>query len=158
MRAEYGQVRDAALRCIETKGANLSPTVQDRLADLVRTRTADIDGKAVARHVVVTSSDAYVRAFAKSLTYAHPAFDPDESAAVLAYREIAPRATREERAAGEGGSFGLAVPVMVDPAITISATLDDAPILGFARTVFTTTDNWKGVTSAGVGSLCRVRV
>jgi HK97 family phage major capsid protein len=151
MRAEYAQVRDAALRCIESKGANLSPTVQDRLEDLVRSRTSDCDGKAVARHVVITSSDAYVRAFAKSLTYITPAFDPDESAAVLAYRSIAPHATREERAAGEGGSFGLAVPVMVDPAITISATLDDAPILGFARTVFTTTDNWKGVTGPGSG-------
>jgi HK97 family phage major capsid protein len=151
MRAEYAPVRDAALRCIETKGANLPPTVQDRLSDLVRSRTSDCDGKAVARHVVVTSSDPYVRAFAKSLAYAHPAFDPDEGAAVRAYRSIAPKATWEERAAGEGGSFGLAVPVMIDPAITISATLDDAPILQYARTVFTTTDVWKGITSAGTG-------
>ena len=151
MRAGYGQVRDAALRCIERKGTDLPPTVQDRLSELVRTRTADVDGKSVARHVVVTSSDAYVRAFAKSLAHAHPGFDPDEVASVLAYRSIAPKATWAERAAGEGGSFGLAVPVMIDPAITISATLDDAPILGFARTVFTTSDVWKGVTSAGSG-------
>jgi HK97 family phage major capsid protein len=149
MRAEYAQVRDAALRAIETKGANLSPTVQDRLADLVRTRTGDCDGKAVARHVVITSSAADIRAFAKCLTDVTPAFDPEETAVLNAYRQIAYRPTVEERSAGEGGSFGLAVPIMVDPAITISATLDDAPILGFARTVFTTTDNWKGVTSAG---------
>jgi HK97 family phage major capsid protein len=151
MRAEYGQVRDAALRCIETKGANLSPTAQDRLESSVRTRTGDVDGKAVARHVVVTSSDAYVRAFAKSLTDKTPAFDPDETAAVNAYRMIAPRATVAERAAGEGGSFGMAVPIFVDPVLTIAATLDDAPILGFAKTVWTTTDNYRGVASAGSG-------
>jgi HK97 family phage major capsid protein len=151
MRAEYGQVRDAALRCIETKGANLSPTVQDRLEDLVRTRTADVDGKAVARHVVITSSDAYARAFAKSLTDLHPALDPDEGAAVNAYRAIAPKATREERAAGQGGSFGLATPIFIDPVLTIAASLDDAPILRFAKTVYTTTDNYKGIASAGSG-------
>jgi HK97 family phage major capsid protein len=151
MRAEYAQVRDAALRAIERKGGNLSPTAQDRLSDLVRTRTADVDGKAVARHVVITSSDAYVRAFAKSLNEIKPAFLTDEVAAINAYRSIAPRATQEERAAGEGGSFGLAVPVMVSPEIVISATLDDAPILGFARTVLTTTDNWRGIASAGSG-------
>jgi HK97 family phage major capsid protein len=151
MALPYGAIRDQALRCIETKGANLSPTAQDRLSDLVRTRTQDCDGKAVARHVVVTSSDAYVRAFAKSLTDVHPAFNPDEAAAVNAYRSIAPKATIAERAAGEGGSFGLAVPVMISPEIVISATLDDAPLLGFARTVLTTTDNWKGIASAGSG-------
>jgi HK97 family phage major capsid protein len=152
MRAEYAQVRDAALRAIETKGSNLPPTAQDRLEELVRTRTADVDGKAIARHVVITSSDAYVRAFAKSLTDARPAFLPDEVAAVNAYRSvIAPKATIEERAAGEGGSFGLAIPVMISPEITISASLDDAPILGFARTVFTTTNVWKGIASAGSG-------
>jgi HK97 family phage major capsid protein len=147
----YGAIRDQALRSIERKGANLSPTVQDRLADLVRTRTADADGKAIARHVTITSSDAYVRAFAKSLTDIHPVFDPDEAAAVNAYRAIAPKATQEQRAAGEGGSFGLAVPIFVDPVVTISATLDDAPILGFAKTVYTTTDNYKGIASAGSG-------
>jgi HK97 family phage major capsid protein len=151
MALPYAAVRDQALRCIERKGANLSPTAQDRLSDLVRTRTADIDGKAVARHVVVTSSDAYLRAFAKSLTQLSPGFDPEETAALNAYRQIAPRPSREERAAGEGGSFGLAVPVMISPEITISASLDDAPILGFARTVLTTTDNWKGIASAGSG-------
>jgi HK97 family phage major capsid protein len=150
MRAEYGQVRDAALRAIETKGAHLSPTAQDRLEDLCRTRTGDVDGKAISRHVVITSSDAYVRAFAKSLA-GYPVFDADETAAVNAYRQIAPRATVAERAASEGGSFGLAVPVMISPEITISAVLDDAPILGFARTVVTTTDNWKGIASAGSG-------
>jgi HK97 family phage major capsid protein len=151
MRAEYAQVRDAALRCIETKGANLSPTVQDRLEDLVRIRTSDCDGKAIACHVTITSSDAYVRAFAKSLTDKHPAFEPDEAVAVNAYRAIAPKATREERAAGEGGSFGLAVPIFIDPILTIAATLDDAPILRFAKTVYTTTDNYKGIASAGSG-------
>jgi HK97 family phage major capsid protein len=151
MRAEYATVRDAALRAIETKGANLSPTVQDRLEELVRTRTSDCDGKAVARHVVVTSSAAYARAFAKSLTDVRPAFLPDEADAINAYRSIAPKATIEERAAGEGGSFGLAVPIFIDPVLTIAATLDDAPILRYAKTVFTTTDNYKGIASAGSG-------
>jgi HK97 family phage major capsid protein len=151
MRAEYASVRDAALRAIATKGANLPPTAQDRLQELVRTRTADCDGKAVARHVVVTSSDAYLRAFTKCLTDKNPVFDPDETAAVNAYRSIAPKATIEERAAGEGGSFGMAVPIFVDPVLTISATLDDAPILGFAKTVWTTTDNYRGIASAGSG-------
>lgn len=151
MALPYGAIRDQALRCIERKGGNLSPTAQDRLEELVRTRTADVDGRAIARYVTITSSDAYVRAFAKSLMDIRPAFLPEEIAAVNAYRMIAPKATIAERAAGEGGSFGMAIPVMISPEITISATLDDAPILQFAKTVVTTTDNWRGITSAGSG-------
>ena len=151
MALPYAAVRDQALRCIERKGAHLSPTAQDRLADLVRTRTADCDGKVLSRYIVVTSSDAYISAFAKSLAEKTPAFDPAETAVLNAYRSIAPKATIAERAAGAGGSFGLGLPIMISPEITISAVLDDAPILPYARIVSTTTDVWKGVTSAGSG-------
>jgi HK97 family phage major capsid protein len=148
-RASYGQIRDAALRSIERRGAHLSPSAQDRLADLVRTRNQDCDGKIVARYILVTASDAYESAFAKSLTYVSPAFNPAEQAAVTSYREIAYRPSAEERSAGEGGSFGLAIPVMISPEVITGGALDDASIFSVARVVSTTTNVWKGVASTG---------
>ena len=40
MSAAYTQLRNAALRQIEARGANLAPAVQDRLELLVRTHTS----------------------------------------------------------------------------------------------------------------------
>jgi HK97 family phage major capsid protein len=147
--AGYGQVRDAALRTLERKAAHLAPRDQDRLDDLLRTRNADVDGKDLARHVVLTSSDAYVSAFNRSISEAHPAWTPQESVAVNAWRELASeRARKEHRAASEAGSFGLGIPVLIDPAVIIQSQ-DQAEILAAAKQVLLTTNAWKGVSSAG---------
>ncbi len=115
-----------------------------------RTCNQDVDGKEVAKYILVTSSDAYRSAFAKALTDSAPAFTIEEVRAISAWREIEPRATIAERAAGEGGSFGLAIPVLIDPSVIIQSQ-DQAEILApwGAKQVFITTNAWKGVSSAG---------
>jgi HK97 family phage major capsid protein len=52
----------------------------------------------------------------------------------------------------EGGTTGLAIPVLIDPSIILT-TMDKAEILsanGGCKTVVITTNAWKGVSSAGV--------
>jgi HK97 family phage major capsid protein len=151
MRMSYGIVRDAALYTIETKGKHLTTTAQDRLDDLLRTRNADVDGKVLAQHVVITSSEAYESAFAKSIAEAKPAWSPEERGAIEAWREYATdRARKEQRAASEGGSFGLAIPILIDPSVIIQSQ-DQAEILApwGAKQVLITTSAWHGVSSAG---------
>ena len=144
----YGDVRDMALRSLERYGTNVPPASLDHLEELCRTRTAEVNGRAISRHVVVTTSPAYVRAFAKSLRDAKPAWEQDEVAAITAWREIAYRPTAEERSAGEGGSFGLGVPVMIDPPWLIQSQ-DLAQALPYFTRAILTTNNWHGMSTAG---------
>lgn len=147
----YAAIRGQALRSIETHAQHLPPAEVDRIEALCRTRTAEFDGKIFSCYVALTGSPAYVRAYEKSLRQARPAFEPDEVAAVNAWRMIAPQPTQEERAAGEGGSFGLAIPWLVDPTILVQ-TQDNAEILSpqyGAKVVTIVTDAWHGVSSAG---------
>ena len=65
----------------------------------------DIDGGAVARHVIVTSSDAYVSAFAKSLTDVAPVFDSEEVAA----QRLPPDRARQRRRLPNGQPVKVAV-------------------------------------------------
>jgi HK97 family phage major capsid protein len=148
MALPYAAVRDQALRSLEARGQHLPPSTLDHLEELCRTRTADSDGKAISRHIALTTSPAYAEAFGKSIRDAHPAWTPAEAAAVSAWRQIAYRPTAEERAAGEGGSFGLGIPVLIDPAVIIQSQ-DQAEILAAAKQVLLTTNAWKGVSSAG---------
>jgi HK97 family phage major capsid protein len=79
---------------------------------------------------------------------ARPIWEPEEIAAVNAWRQIAYRPTAEERSAGEGGSFGLGIPVLIDPTILIQSQ-DPAQALPYFTRVVMTTDAWHGVSSAG---------
>ena len=148
----YASIRDQALRNVEAHAQHLPPAEQDRIEALCRTRTADFDGKIFSRYIALTGSPAYIRAYEKSLRHANPAFEPDEAAAANAYRTyLAPRPTQEERAAGEGGSFALAIPWLVDPTILVQSQ-DNAEILSSlygAKQIAIVTDAWHGVSSGG---------
>ena len=148
MALPYGAIRDQALRSIEKYGQHLSPTEQDHLETLCRTRTAESDGRHFSRHIALTTSPAYRSAYEKTLKHARPLFDEAEGAAVNAWRQIAYKPTAEERAAGLGGSVGFGVPVMIDPTILIQSQ-DQAEILAVCGRVLITTDAWKGVSSGG---------
>ena len=151
MRYGYAEIRDMALRTIETKGKHLTTTAQDRLDDLLRTRNSDVDGKVLAQHVVITSSEAYQSVFAKSIAESKPAWTPEERGAIEAWRQYATdRARKEQRAASEAGSFSFAIPVLIDPSVIISSQ-DQAEILApwGAKQVLITTSAWHGVSSAG---------
>jgi hypothetical protein len=148
MALPYGAIRDQALRSIEKYGQHLAPTEQDHLAALCHTRTSESDGRHFSRHIALTSSPAYVRAYEKTLKDALPVFDAAEGAAVNAWHQIAYKPTAEERAAGLGGTMGLGVPVLIDPTILIQSQ-DQAEILGVCGRVLVTTDAWRGVSSGG---------
>lgn len=158
----FGLVRDLSLREIE-RNATLSPASQDRLDTLVRARTADSDGRLIARHILVTSNPAYRSAWLKRLQFVAPAWEPAEQRAmadwyshasdlvrharVTEQNALSARAARgepvEARAMTEGGSGGLGVPYDLDPTLVITAGgVAVAQILSVCRQVITTSDAW----------------
>jgi len=140
-RASRSEIRDAALAILDRDGKHLAARNGDHVEGLLRTRNALTDGGQVAKRMVLTETDAYRSAFMKGVTQASPAFTADEA-----------RALDEFRAMSEGtdtaGGFG--IPVLIDPSIILTSGAAAAPVLDLARVVTITTDEWKGVSSAGV--------
>jgi HK97 family phage major capsid protein len=140
-RSAGGEVRDQALKILETEGRSLAPRQQDHLDNLLRSRSADINGDVIARRMIDTENPAYRSAFAKYIAGSSPVFTPEESQAVNLFR-----AANE----GTGSAGGFGIPVLIDPSIILSSGALEAPILSISRQVTITTDVWKGVSSAGV--------
>jgi HK97 family phage major capsid protein len=140
-RASRSEIRDAALAILDRDGKHLASRNGDHVEGLLRTRNALTDGGQIAKRMVLTETDAYRSAFMKGVTQASPAFTADEA-----------RALDEFRAMSEGtdtaGGFG--IPVLIDPSIILTSGAAAAPVLDLARVVTITTDEWKGVSSAGV--------
>jgi HK97 family phage major capsid protein len=139
--ASRREMRDAAMKVVETEGRHLAPFQADHLDGLINTRNENLDGREIAKRLLITETDAYRSAFQKAVTQSTPAFSPEEA-----------RAIEEFRAANEGtgsaGGFG--IPVLIDPTIILTSGAADAPILSISRMVTITTDAWKGVSSSGV--------
>jgi len=140
-RASREEIRDAALSILDRDGSHLAARNGDHLDNLLRTRNALTDGGQIAKRMVLTETDAYRSAFMKGVTQSAPAFTSEEA-----------RALDEFRAMSEGtdsaGGFG--IPVLIDPSIILTSGAAAAPVLDLARVVTITTDEWKGVSSAGV--------
>jgi HK97 family phage major capsid protein len=136
--ASRSEIRDAALRISDKAG--LSAGQERHLERLLNTRNEVTDGGEIAKRLVLTESDAYRSAFMKGVTQASPAYTAEEAAALNEYRAAS--------STDANGGFG--VPVLIDPSIILTSGAADAPILSLARVVTITTDNWKGVSSAGV--------
>jgi HK97 family phage major capsid protein len=139
--ATRGELRDAALKVLETEARDLGARQGDHVEALLRTHNGITDGSKIARRMLLTETDAYRSAFHKAITSPAPAWTADEA-----------RAINEFRAMSEGvdtaGGFG--VPVLIDPTIILTSGAGAAPVLELARVVTITTDEWKGVSSAGV--------
>jgi HK97 family phage major capsid protein len=139
--ASKGELRDRALKVLETEGTSLAPFQKDGLERMLRTRSETMDGNFIARRLLLTESEAYRSAFMKSVTQDRPAYTPEEVSAVNEFR-----AANE----GTGSAGGFGIPVLIDPTIILTSGALDAPILGISRVVTITTDAWKGVSSSGV--------
>ena len=139
--ASRTELRDAALKIIETEGRDLAPKQADHIDRLVNTRNGNTDGTAIAKRLVLTENDAYRSAFVKGTTQTNPAYTAEEAAALNEFRAMSE---------GTDSAGGYGVPVLIDPTIILTSGAADAPILNLARIVTVTTDNWKGVSSAGV--------
>jgi len=139
--ASRGEIRDAALKIIETEGRDLAPKQLDHVDRLINTRNGNTDGGKIAKRLLLTENDAYRSAFVKGVTQVNPAYTAEEAQALNEFRAMS-------EGTDDAGGYG--VPVLIDPSIILTSGAADAPILNLARIVTVTTDNWKGVSSAGV--------
>jgi HK97 family phage major capsid protein len=138
--ASRGEVRDAALKIVEKDGRGLAARQLDHVDRLLNTRNGNLDGAEIAKLIVLTENDAYRSAFMKGVTEASPAFTNEEAQALNEFRAMS--------SSNANGGFG--VPVLIDPSIILTSGAADAPVLNVARIVTITTNEWKGVNSAGV--------
>lgn len=137
--ASRGEVRDAAMKVLENNSRGLATRQLDHVERLMNTRSELTDGGAIAKRLLLTENDAYRSAFVKGVTQSTPAFTSEEVKALNEFRAMS--------LTDANGGFG--VPVLIDPSIILTSGAADAPILSIARVVTITTDEWKGVSSAG---------
>jgi HK97 family phage major capsid protein len=147
--AGRGEVRDAAMKVLETEHRNGQVPVSDATAEHIeemfgRRSIYDgeviFDGDAVARRMLVTETPAYRSAFQKALKGSFPAWTPEESQAMA-------RAAEQSLTSASGG---YAVPVIIDPTIILTSGGNSAPVVNIARIENITNNAWKGVSTAGV--------
>jgi HK97 family phage major capsid protein len=136
------EARDRALRTLDDRGAagHLRSDEKDHVERQIRKSTD------IARRILVTENDAYRSAWQKLVT------DPHAAATLSDEERNAMRSYAEYRAASEGTntSGGFGIPVFIDPSIIMTAQGTDNPFLTLARQVDVNTNQWKGVSSAGV--------
>ncbi|WP_017585487.1 phage major capsid protein [Nocardiopsis ganjiahuensis] len=93
----------------------------------------------IARHMLMTGSDAYTRAFEQVLSGAQPYHLPqDEAEAMRAAMSLT------------DGNGGYLVPFHLDPTLILTNAGSTNPIRQLARVDRITGDNWHGITTAGV--------
>lgn len=136
------EARDRALRVLDNRNASsrLTSDEKDQVDRMVR-RSPDI-----ARRILVTENDGYRTAFMKMVTdpNGHLYLDEEETRALRAWHEY--RAMSENTTTA--GGFG--IPVFIDPSIILTAQGSGNPFLEISRQVDVNTNQWKGVSSAGV--------
>ena len=139
---------DRALKRAEesAKSLELRAEQEQRVERLIRSTAADTDGSHIARRLLLTENDDYRSAFMKAMTSPTPAWTPEEARAIAAFREWEQRAMAE----GAGTTGGYGVPVLIDPTIILTAQQSLNPFRRISRVVTITTNEWKGVSSAGV--------
>ena len=140
-RASRGEIRDAALKVLEGNTRGLASHQVDNVDKLINKRSELCDGGEIAKRILLTENDAYRSAFLKASTQASPAFSAEETKAINEFRASA-------ISPDSAGGFG--VPVLIDSSIILTAGAAAAPLLNIGRVVTITTDEWKGVSSAGV--------
>jgi HK97 family phage major capsid protein len=144
------EARDRGLKILELKDhtRHLDAAQIDQADRILRTNTADTAGAYVGRLMVLTEHEDYRSAFMKAVTSVTPAFTPEEARALNAVAEY--KAAFRAMSGGTDASGGFGVPILIDPAIILTAQGSLNPIRKIARVETVTTDAWRGVTSAGV--------
>jgi len=133
------EARDRALRVLDSRDAgDLSDAAKVQVERMLRRDTV------IARRILVTENEDYRTGWMKMVTEVHPILTPEEQRAMLAWNEF--------RAMGDwtntAGGYG--IPVFIDPSIILTAQESGNPFLQIAKQVTINTNQWKGVTSAGV--------
>ncbi|MFD9949836.1 phage major capsid protein [Nonomuraea sp. NPDC059023] len=137
------EVRDRSMKVLEAREnvRHLGTGQVDKVEKLLRTRNDDTDGGKIGRMLLASESEAYRSAFMKAMHHAQPAFTDEEARAIDEFRAMA---------GGTDAAGGYGVPVLIDPTIILTAQGSLNPFRRLARQVTITTDEWKGVSSAGV--------
>jgi len=152
LRLGHEEARDRALQALEVRGRNLRPEQQDQVDELLRATISEdnpsLDGSYIAKRTLITETDDYRSAWRQLVTDPHPLLTATEIESVRALRAL----DIEYRGMSEGvttaGGFG--IPVFIDPSIVMTAQGSGNPFLSVGRVVRVTTNQWKGVSSAGV--------
>jgi HK97 family phage major capsid protein len=142
------QALSRARQVVDNKeiGGHLRADQKEHLDKLLRTRNASMDGDVLARLLLATQDPHYRSAFQKYASNSQ-AFTSEEATAIEVVRQTK-RALSIGGSAGADGGF--AVPVLIDPTIIMTAQGSVNDILRLARVETITTNEWKGVSSAGV--------
>ena len=137
--APASEVRARALTAVE-KVRHIGDKDREKATELIE-RADTPDGR-LARHILVTGSDAYRSAFPKLLAgETYLLTDPERQAIV------------EARAASlTNNAGGYAVPFTLDPTIIDTRDGYANPFRQVCRQVTIVTDQWNGVSSAGVSA------
>lgn len=136
--ATPGEVRDAAMRSIERSGKIGDD--ERGLAEATLARAETPDGR-VARHIIATGAPEYRSAWSKLIQPGGAALLTDAEA----------RAVEAVRAASlTGNAGGFAVPFTLDPTVIYTGDGAANPFRQISRVVQVATDDWNGVSSAGI--------
>lgn len=136
------ELRDRARKAVEradypTEGVD-SDESRAQVERLLKSR--DDEGE-LAKRVLLTGSEQYQRAFGKAMT-SQPLTNEEARALSIAQRALSTSDT--------GG--GYAIPFTLDPSVILTSNHSVNPFRSIARVEQVTTDNWNGVTSAGVSA------
>jgi HK97 family phage major capsid protein len=144
LRSLPSEQRDAALKTLEVqRGVELSDAQLTQVERLVRSENGNTDGTKIAKRLLLTERPAYRSAFVKVFHAlgTEPGLTDDERRAMAEFRSAA-------LSPDSAGGFG--VPVLIDPTIILTSQGSSNAVYNAARKVTITTDEWRGVSSAGV--------
>lgn len=137
-----GELRSRAKAAVEAVEANMSDEAR---AEVVRKMDTLSDTRGVIPNLVLlTGQDAYRSAFAKGMAGRMDLWSNEERAAVQRVEEFRAAMSLTD------ANGGYAVPFTLDPTLILTNSGAISPVRGLARVVTITTNDWNGLTSAGV--------
>jgi HK97 family phage major capsid protein len=137
-----GDVQSRALAAVE-QADHIDDDQRARAESLLRAN--DRHGR-IARHMLLTGSPTYLRAFEAILGGVQPWQLDGELQRAMTFADAHNRAMAE----GTGGAGGVLVPFYLDPTIILTSAGSTNPFRQIARVETIATNKWHGVTSAGV--------
>ncbi|HEX4816695.1 MAG TPA: phage major capsid protein [Nonomuraea sp.] len=136
-------LRSRALAAIEQAPAELDDDGRERATRLVE--RGDRHGR-IARHMLLTGSPEYERAFEALLGGVQPWQLDEEEQRALRFADEHRRAINE----GTGAAGGFLVPFHLDPTLILTNAGSTNPFRMISRVETITTNEWHGVSTAGV--------
>lgn len=141
-------VRDRARKALEQTARDelfhLSDEQRSAVDKMIRRQDRNVNGAHIAQRLLITEHPDYRSAFMRAVTQPQPVLSPEESQAHRRFQEW------RAMSIGEGDEGGFGVPVLIDPTIILTDQGTPNVIMDLARVETITTDEWKGVTSAGM--------